>query len=269
MAHSGKLMIIGGGEDKKNDKIILKEFVRLAGGDLAKIVIMTCATNLPVEVAKEYSEVLREIGGPAIKISTLDIRERAEANAPAAVESLLDATAVFFTGGSQLQLVRSIGGTKIDTILHNRYENGLVIAGTSAGASMMSSIMIVEGPAGETATVGLTTLGGGLEFLRGVIVDQHFAQRGRTHRLISAIARYPHFLGIGIDEDTALIVSGTLCHVIGQGSITILDAGGVAEGIPDRSIDESENISISGIKLHLLSSGSRFDLRNRIHVENV
>ncbi len=269
MTNPGKLMIIGGGEDKKNEKIILKEFVRLAGGDSAKIVIMTCATNLPEEVAKEYTDVFEEIGGPSIKVATLDIRERSQANAPEAVETLLDATGVFFTGGSQLQLVRSIGGTKIDTVLHDLYDKGLIIAGTSAGASMMSSVMIIEGSTGETATVGLTTLGGGLEFLRGVIVDQHFAQRGRTHRLISAIARYPHFLGIGIDEDTALIVCDTLCNVIGQGSITILDAGGVAEGIPDKNIDDSENISISGIKLHLLSSGSRFDLRNRINVKNV
>lgn len=263
MKKTGPLVIIGGAEDKKGDRLILREFVELAGGSAAKIVIMTVATELSEETAAEYTAVFKHIIGPTAHITSMGIKNRDEANDAQNVAILQEATGVFFTGGDQFRIIRLIGGTKIDTTLHNCHENGLVLAGTSAGASMISSNMIIQGPAKSTAKIGMTKLGVGMGFLPGVIIDQHFAQRGRINRLLSAIARYPHSLGIGIDENTALIVDGHCCRVVGEGSVTVLDAGEVSIGIPSKEDDEDENLGICNVKLHLLPAGQGFNLRNR------
>jgi cyanophycinase len=259
----GVLMIIGGGEDKKQEMAILREFVRLSGGDQARILVMTAATRLPQEVGSEYERVFREIAGENVYVKTIHISVRSEAFDPAVIDEINLATGVFFTGGSQFRISSVIGGTKVDIALHNRYDDGLVIAGTSAGASMMSSLMIIEGAAAETATVGQTKLGAGLDFLPGVIVDQHFSQRGRTNRLLSAIARHPHYLGIGIDENTSIIVRDKQFSVLGEGSITVLDVGEVTSGLPDKDDDHGQNLAVTGVLMHLLTQGSSFDLRNR------
>lgn len=262
LSGSGSLIIIGGAEDKKNDKTILREFVRMSGGDKAHIVIMTVATELPVEVGDEYIKVFKSIFEGEAKVETLHIASRGEANDPESLAKIDKASGVYFTGGDQFRITRILGGTKIDMLLHDRYESGLILAGTSAGASMMSSIMIIQGPAETTAKRGMTRLGAGLEFLPGVIIDQHFAQRGRINRLLAAIAQYPHHLGIGIDENTAIIVEGTRCRVVGEGSITVLDAGNVCEGISEK-YESDENLAICDVRLHLLPSGHGYDLRNR------
>ncbi|RYZ57295.1 MAG: cyanophycinase [Proteobacteria bacterium] len=262
LSGSGSLIIIGGAEDKKNDKTILKEFVRMAGGPKAQILIMTVATELPVEVGAEYIQVFKSIFDGDASVETLHIASRGEANDPESLAKIDKATGVYFTGGDQFRITRILGGTKTDMLLHDRYESGLILGGTSAGASMMSSIMIIQGPAETTAKRGMTRLGAGLEFLPGVIIDQHFAQRGRINRLLAAIAQYPHHLGIGIDENTALIVEGTRCRVVGEGSITVLDAGDACEGIGEK-FETDENLAICDVRLHLLTSGHGYDLRNR------
>lgn len=262
LSGSGSLIIIGGAEDKKNDKTILKEFVRMAGGPKAQILIMTVATELPVEVGAEYIKVFKSIFDGDASVETLHIASRGEANDPESLAKIDKATGVYFTGGDQFRITRILGGTKTDMLLHDRYESGLILGGTSAGASMMSSIMIIQGPAETTAKRGMTRLGAGLEFLPGVIIDQHFAQRGRINRLLAAIAQYPHHLGIGIDENTALIVEGTRCRVVGEGSITVLDAGDACEGIGEK-FETDENLAICDVRLHLLTSGHGYDLRNR------
>ncbi|MES2745255.1 MAG: cyanophycinase, partial [Bdellovibrionota bacterium] len=258
----GKLIIIGGAEDKKGSMIILKEFVSLAGGSNARILIMTAATEHAAEVGGDYTRIFRELTGPEAQIETLDIETRVDANKPEFQKQIENATGVFFTGGDQYRITRLLGGTKIDTALHSYFHKGLILAGTSAGASMMSSIMIINGPAETTAKVGMTNLGAGMEFLPGVIIDQHFAQRGRINRLLAAIAQYPHHLGIGIDENTALIVEGHCFRTIGEGSVTILDAGDFGQGMSLRE-GGTENLAICDIRLHLLSSGHSFDLRQR------
>jgi len=261
----GSLIIIGGAEDKKNEQVILKEFVRMSGSEKAKIVIMTVATELPEEVGSEYIKIFKALMGDQASVITVDVESREQANSPEAIAHIEDATGVFFTGGDQFRITRLLGGTKLDTALHDRYDQGLILAGTSAGASMMSSIMIIQGPAETTAKIGMTRLGAGMEFLSGVIIDQHFAQRGRINRLLTAIAQYPHHLGIGIDENTALIVEGHMCRVVGEGSITVLDAGEVRDGIPTKE-ESDDNLAICDVKLHLLPTGHGFDLRNRTPV---
>jgi cyanophycinase len=261
---SGPLLVIGGAEDKTGEQLILKEFVRLAGGEDAWIVVMTVASGHPHEMCQGYTEVFQKLmghPGPG-RVQCIHVESREEAQACQRLDALEQATGVFFTGGDQFRITSLLGGTKIDALLHARHEDGLVLAGTSAGASMMSSTMIIEGDAFATTLVGMVRLGPGMEFLPGVLIDQHFAQRGRINRLLSAIAEYPHHLGIGIDEDTALLIKGQDIEVIGAGSVTVIDAADVTDTNVDNQ-DRRGHLAICNVKLHILTPGYGFNLRDR------
>jgi cyanophycinase len=256
-----RLVLIGGAEDRQEACVILHEFVHLAGGPRAELVVATVATVNPQEVGAEYTAVFRRLGATTVR--TLDISSREDANAPRVVDMINEATGVFFTGGDQLRITRFLGGTKTDTALHRRYEEGMVLAGTSAGASMMSNTMIVEGLPETTPRVGAVKVGPGMEFIAGMLIDQHFGQRGRLGRLLSAIAQYPHELGIGIDENTAAVVSGEEFTVIGEGAVTVIDAGGLTyTNFAD--LEENECLALCGVQLHILPAGYRFNLLNRL-----
>ncbi|MDI3256753.1 MAG: cyanophycinase [Kyrpidia sp.] len=259
-AKPGPLVIIGGAEDKQGDCVILREVVRLAGGSRARIVVVTAATEFPVEVGNEYAGVFLRLG--AGDVQPLHIGRREEAEAPFAERLVEKATCVFFTGGEQRRITRLLGGTRLDAVLHRMHGEGLVLAGTSAGASMMSSTMIVEGEAETHPRPGIVHMEPGMEFLAGLVIDQHFAQRGRLGRLLSAVAKYPHHLGLGIDENTAVIVSGLECRVIGSGAVSIVDAGALTYSNVDRA-DRGEPLALCGVRLHVLPAGYRFHLRER------
>jgi len=256
----GTLVIIGGAEDKRGDKTILRRFVQLAGGTHAKIVVMTVATELPIEVGAEYVDVFESIG--VADVRTFDVSSRADANRASAVKAMETATGVFFTGGDQLRITTLLGGTKLDAGIQDRLEGGLVLAGTSAGASMMSSTMIVDGTAETNPRLGIVQMAPGMEFIDGVVIDQHFAQRGRLGRLLSAVAQYPHHLGLGIDEDTAIIASGNEFTVIGRGAVSVVDAG-VLTYTNLGQLRDNDALTLCGVQLHILPSGQRFNLRGR------
>ena len=257
---AGPLVIVGGAEDKQDDCRILREFVRLAGGAKARVVVMTVASEWPDEVGAAYSEVLQRLGAKSVQ--ALDVRTREQASEPALVQALDKATAVFFTGGDQMRITNLLGGTPADQALHRRHEGGMVLGGTSAGASMMSGTMILDGVSEATPRVGNVRTGPGMEFLRGVIIDQHFGQRGRTGRLLSALAQYPHELGVGIDEDTALVVRGDEFEVIGCGAVTVLDAGAASHNdFLERG--ENQHVALCNVKLHVLTAGLGFNLAER------
>jgi cyanophycinase len=258
--HAGPLIVIGGAEDKKGGCAILNEFVRLSGGPKARIVILTVASEHPREVGAEYLEVLQRIGAKQVQV--YDVRERNQAHHVELVEALANATGVFFTGGDQLRVTSLLGGTPADQILHRRHEEGLVLAGTSAGASMMSSTMIVQGHSEATPRLGIVKIGPGMEFMRGTIIDQHFAQRGRGGRLLAALAQYPHQLGIGIDEDTAMVVQGEEFEVIGCGAVVVFDAGATTYNDALQR-HERERLAICDVKLHVLTAGFRFSMVER------
>jgi cyanophycinase len=259
-ASPGPLVLVGGGEDRTGPAVILREIVRLAGGSNAHILILGCASDQPRETGAAYVEVFRRLG--AGEARCLDIASRAEANAPSATRAVEGANAVFFTGGDQVRITRLVGGTKLDTALHACREQGMVVAGTSAGATAMSSVMIVQGLAETTPRIGVVEMGPGMEFIGGVLIDQHFAERGRIGRLLSAVAQYPHDLGIGIDENTALVVREAVFEVIGEGAVTILDAGASTHSNA-LSIKRNEPLALCGIRLHVLPAPYRFDLRRR------
>ena len=259
---AGKLVIIGGAEDRDERGVVLREFVRLAGGREARVlVVAVAAEEAAAEVAAQYVRAFKRLGVGSAR--PLGIRSRAAANGEAAAEAVRGATAVFFTGGNQLRITRLIGGTRLDTALHQRYEDdGMVLAGTSAGAAMMSGVMIVGSAPTLTLRAGMVELGSGLGFLPGVLIDQHFEQRGRLRRLLAAIAQHPHELGVGVDENTAVVVEGHTLEVIGHGSVTIVDAGGMSF----TNLNEAERhelLAICGVRIHVLPAGYRFNLQSR------
>jgi len=257
---AGALVIIGGAEDREDEAEVLREFVRLAGGARSRLAIISVASDAPQEVAGIYETTFRRLG--ARQASALDVRSRAEANDDDAVAAIEAATGVFFTGGNQLRITRLLGGTRLDTALHRRHEEGLVVAGTSAGAAMMSSVMIVGSAPTMTLRAGVVELGSGLGFLPGVLIDQHFEQRGRLRRLLAAIAQHPHELGLGIDEDTAVVVDGHAFEVFGSGSATVVDAGGLTYTNLGE-VERHELLAVCGVRIHVLPAGYRFDLHAR------
>lgn len=256
----GQLVIIGGAEDKEGDCKVLREFVRRAGGTQARIVVMTVATELPREVGENYIRVFERLGAADVRI--VDTVEREDASSTSYLEAIEKSSGVFFTGGDQARITSILKGTEIDAAIHKRYQEGIVVGGTSAGAAMMPDIMIIEGDSETNPRVNVVDMGPGMGFLPGIVVDQHFLQRGRLGRLISALAQQPAVLGFGIDENTAVIVSDNKFEVIGEGAVTVVD---VADLIHTNvgQILKDEALAICGAKLHILPDGYRFDLQTR------
>jgi cyanophycinase len=257
---AGPLLIIGGAEqmsaDRMNDSI-LAAFVTLAGGRDAHIVVIATASNEPDCREIEYQRAFTRLG--AGRVTPLRITDRDQASSPEAAATILTATGVFFTGGDQLRITTVLGGSKVDSVLHRRVAEGMALAGTSAGAAMMSGTMIVGG-SDATVSTGSVRTAPGLEFLPGVLIDMHFAARGRLNRLLSAVAMYPHELGLGIDEDTAILVNGDRFEVLGRGSVTVIDAGPATRiaAPPDDG-----PIAVHGMQLHVLPAGHQFHLTGR------
>jgi cyanophycinase len=256
----GQVVIIGGAEDREGKAEILREFVRLAGGGRARISIIAAASESASEVAASYAEVFLRLG--AAEAHDLKIDGRKDADSAEAVAAVERATGVFFTGGNQVRITRTLGGTRLDTVLHGRHAEGLVLAGTSAGAAMMSSVMIMGGPPVSTLRAGGVELGPGMEFVPGVLIDQHFGERGRLRRLLSAVAQHPHDIGLGIDENTAAVVVGHRLEVVGTGTVTVIDAGHLTYTNLNE-LERDDLLAICGVRIHVLPAGYRFDLQNR------
>ncbi len=256
----GQLVIIGGAEDKEGDCIILREFVRRAGGTQARIVVMTVATGLPEEVGRTYTGVFERLGVEDVRI--VDTAHQEDASDPRALEAIEKATGVFFTGGDQARITSLLKDTELDAIIHRRYAEGIVVGGTSAGAAMMPDVMIVEGDSETNPRLEIVTMGPGMGFLPGVVIDQHFLQRGRLGRLLSAVTQQPVVLGFGIDENTAVVVNNNQFEVIGEGAVTIVDVADITHTNLGQILKD-EDLAICGAKLHILPHGYRFDLKTR------
>jgi cyanophycinase len=256
----GQLIIIGGAEDKEGDCTILREFVRRAGGREARIVVMTVATSLPGEVGADYRNIFERFGVDTVEI--VDTERQEDASNPRDLEVIDQATGVFFTGGDQARITDLLKDTEIDELLHQKFAQGLVIAGTSAGAAMMPDMMIVEGDSETNPTIDSVVLEPGMGFLPDVAIDQHFAQRGRLGRFVSALMQQPAVLGFGIDENTAIVVKGDEIEVVGEGAVTIVDVANISYSNLDESLHD-EALAICGAKLHILPHGYRFDTKQR------
>lgn len=256
----GKLVVIGGAEDREGDCVILKEFVRLAKGDKARVVVMTVATNIPEEVGADYKKIFKRLGVADVKV--VDVSSREDTEAKKAMSAIEEATALFFTGGDQLHITALLGGTEMDRVIKQRVGKGLVLGGTSAGAAMMSNSMMLGGESETNPRFGCVEIGPGMDFLMGTLIDTHFSQRGRHGRLLAATAHYPQDLGLGIDEDTAIIVAGNEFEVIGSGAVTIIDAGGITH-TNLHELRKSEGLELHNVRVHILPQGARFSLAER------
>lgn len=256
----GKLMLIGGGEDRAGECRVLQRFVSLAGQAAPHIAVFTVATGFPQEVGQAYRRAFRRLG--AARVTLVHPETREEAQSSRVMRRIEEADAVFFSGGDQFKITTILGGTAIDRLLHKRFQAGMTLGGTSAGAAMMPSAMILGG-APTNPRVGCVALGPGMEFLAGTITDTHFSQRGRLGRLLAAVAQHPHDVGIGIDEDTAAIVDGDRLEAFGTNAVTIVD---MADATYNRSLHlrRGESLTLFGIKLHILSQGSGYDLKRRL-----
>ncbi len=253
-------MVIGGAEDKIRDRVILNRFCALAGGDEGIVAVISTASSLGFVAGERYREVFTGLGIKEVR--PLHAMTRQQANDQGYVREVRDATGVFLTGGNQLRLSSTIGGTLLAEAVLERFRQGAVVAGTSAGASAMSSHMIAFGASGGTPKHRMAALAAGLGVLPSVIVDQHFQQRNRYGRLLSVIAQNPSLLGLGVDEDTAGVVGPDgVMEVIGRGSVTIVD-GSTAE-TDAWDVHGHRPVMISGVILHALPSGYKFDLRHR------
>jgi cyanophycinase len=252
------LFLIGGHEDKERDRVILKAVAERLQG--AKLVIATVASHQPEGYFEAYQKAFEGLG--VGELVELYLNERAEALEPKIMQLLEGARGVFFSGGDQLRISSQIGDSPVEHFVRRLHATGGVVAGTSAGASVMSDTMLVRGTSSETHRVGDLDMAAGLGLISNVIVDQHFAERGRIGRLLGAVAQNPRVLGVGIDEDTAVIVEGDGLRVLGSGGVYIADGGGithsnVAEAEPERAL------SLHDVRLHVLSSGDELDLRTR------
>ena len=254
----GTLIIIGGREDKHDGRAILQEVARNADG--GKLVIATIATSLPGEIGPEYTRVFKELG--VKQTAVLDVRDRQDAFQEENVALLDDATVVFFTGGDQLRIVSQVGDSPLYQRIHDIYKDGGTIAGTSAGASVMSETMMLSGAQDQSQKLGNLNMAPGFGLLKEVIIDQHFAERGRISRLVAAVAQNPRNLGVGIDENTAIVVRDGYFDVMGDGGVYVVDGSGISvSNISDGDYDEV--LSCFDVKLHALNDGNCFDLVQR------
>jgi cyanophycinase len=256
----GRLVAIGGGDIREGDAPLLKEFIKLAKGPRARVVVMTVATDDPAAAAAEYRAAFKRLGVDDVK--AVDVSSRADTLKAEALEAIEQATGLFFTGGDQLHITSLLGGTEMQALIHRRYEKGLVIGGTSAGAAMMSNSMILGGPADESPKVGCVEIGPGMDLIIGAVIDTHFSQRGRYGRLLTAVAHYPQDLGLGLDEKTAMIVHRNEFEVAGEGAVVVIDGGAMTyTSLP--YTEKGEGLSLYGVRVHVLSAGARFDLSKR------
>ena len=261
------VIIIGGAEDKTGERTILKAFFESAGGRSAKIGIIPCASREPTLVGTRYYDIFTGMGAQQVQV--LDIRYRSECDEPRWLEMLSGCTGVFITGGDQLRLHELIGGTPLMRAIKAGIEEKiLVVAGTSAGAAIMGEDMIAGGSSGESPNQSLVDLTEGLGIVPELLVDQHFHNRNRMARLLSAIAAHPDRLGVGIDEDTSIALTGDgSFEVIGKGSITIVDPGDMthtsyqADGYDTDG--QTAPISLHNLKVHILRHGDYFDYKRR------
>jgi cyanophycinase len=253
-------MIIGGAEDKLRKRRVLRQFVAASGGPDARIAVIPTASSLGDEIVDLYDALFRAEG--AADVTMVRPENREAAGDPQLVERLGQATGIFMTGGNQLKLSAIISGTPVGDAIIAAHERGAAVAGTSAGASIQSSHMLAFGVGGSTPKQRMTQMAAGLGLLPGTVIDQHFEQRNRYGRLLMIVAQSPQLLGIGVDEDTAAVVQDDVLSVIGRGAVTILDPRHITTNAFDAK--RSAPLLASGVVLHVLPHGARFDLARRV-----
>ncbi len=255
---NGHLVIIGGHEDRTRDMEILSRFVELSGGPDANIVVITAASTVPDDMWSMYDSAFGNLG--VARRSHMELTSRQEANSEEFVRQVAEADGIFMTGGDQKRLLALLGGTALDAEMHVALKTrGATIGGTSAGASAMSGHMLAQGRVELHPEKGSVSLAAGLGLLQRVVIDQHFSERQRLSRLLTIVAQNPYLQGIGIDEDTALVVErGVGIEVLGAGAVTIVDGRSMITNVAD--IKDRDTPELIDVRLHLLPAGSSYRL---------
>jgi cyanophycinase len=256
----GVLIIIGGHEerDPRAERTILREVARRVRG--GKLVLATVASHQPEGYFDEYQRAFADLDiGEFVE---LYVEDRSEAGDEDKLRILDEAAGIFFSGGDQLRITSQIGDSRIEEKVRALFERGGVVAGTSAGASVMSETMLIKGTSQETHRIGDLHMAPGMGLIRNVIIDQHFAERGRFGRLLGAVAHNPRVLGLGVDENTAAVVEGNRLTVIGEGAVYVVDAHDVSHSnVAEAKSDVT--LSIHDVSVHVLAEGDGFDLQSR------
>jgi len=265
VTHPGLLIAIGGAEDKTRERVILRYFLEMAGGGDASLVVLATASEVP-ETGDRYADLFLALRAETVEVLKIETREDAIEAGAEAHDLLEYATGLFITGGSQLKLSSALGGTEIAATIRRRHAAGMVVAGTSAGAALLSEHMIALGESGSTPRRRLVHLAKGLGLAPDLIIDQHFRRRDRLGRLLTALSYNPSPLGLGIDEDTAAIISGDgELSVLGAGAVMVVDASAL-RFTDSHAIHRGQPIAMMGLKLDFLTTGCRYDLKLRMGI---
>ena len=256
-ADRGFIIPIGGAVSKRKNPIILEKFVKLCGGDMAVITVIPTATKLE-ENGEIFTNLFTEMG--ASDVFSIDIKKRSDCSNENYLSKLMKSTGVFISGGNQLRLSTILGGTPVAKAIRRLNADGVHVAGTSAGAAIMPEHMISGGRSGGTPTPKSVSLSPGLGLTNSVVIDQHFRQRDRLGRLLAAIAYSPFLTGVGIDENTAIFIDpDNTFSVEGSGAVTIVDPSKM-NATSASTAGRNDAINITDIKLHILASGSKYDM---------
>lgn len=257
----GFIVPIGGAEKKKADRVILERFVRLAGGADARIAVIPTASELE-DTGDRYRRLFERIGAEAVVV--LPIADRQDAYDDGHLQTLEEVTAIFLTGGNQLRISTVLGGTPVAQAIRRLNAAGVHVGGTSAGAAIVPEHMIAGGPSGHTPRADGVILAPGLGLTNQVIVDQHFRQRDRLGRLLTAVSFNPFAVGVGLDEDTAVFLGpDDTFEVVGSGGVTVVDPTHLTHSSMD-SAHLSDAVSLIGVTLHVLTNGARYDTVERV-----
>ena len=274
LTNKGTLIPIGGNEDKGIeeheqytlefiDEGILYHVVKEAGGTSAKIVVIPTASSIPQEVGENYLEAFKTLG--CKDVTVLDIRSKEDSEKEASINLIASANCIMFSGGNQSKITNKIGGTTIHTILMERYKNekGFVIAGTSAGAMVMANEMIAGGSASEAFIKGAVKMYKGLGLIPNLVIDTHFIRRGRFGRQSEAIAKFPNLIGLGLAEDTGIIIkNGNDCTVIGSGMVIVFDGSQLTHN-NEKVLEEGTPMTMANLTVHVLSNGDQYNIKQR------
>lgn len=257
----GFIVAVGGAEDKIGPAEILRRFVEVSGGKHARIAIIPTASRL-ADTGKRYEKLFKGIGVEEAR--AISFADRADASRDEWLKMLDAASGIFFTGGSQLRISTILGGTPVAKAVRKMNARGVAVGGTSAGAAVLSEHMIASGDEGATPKVGMATLSPGFGLTNRVVIDQHFRQRDRLGRLLTALAYNPFAVGVGLDEDTAAFINpDRVIEVVGTGAITVVDASSVGHSSV-ATTDEGKPICFTNIRVHVLTHGATYDLEARV-----
>ena len=259
----GLLMAIGGAEDKVRERAILRRFIEASGGPDANVVVLAAASEMP-DTGERYAGLFYGMHAQTVEVLRIVTREDALGVGPEVHDLLEYATGFFMTGGSQLRISSALGGTALAATLRRRHAEGMVVAGTSAGAAVLSQHMIAMGDGGGTPRRRLVQMAQGLGFAPDLVIDQHFRRRDRMGRLITALSYNPEPLGVGIDEDTAALIDADgMMTVLGSGAVTVVDASAL-RFTNSHAVTRGQPVAMLGLRVDFLTTGCRYDVKRRV-----